>query len=392
MVATYTINQTSTPAFKISDPVPAPVPNSVCLVAACGATTGSPGYTPSGFSVNAGTQLPYRNTFVYMMNLTLEKEFGGNVVSVGFVGEPVRHLGRTVPNIATNVPTLGPGGCGVTTAVSLGSPCLPYASTLPLVGTIQLLETNGVSNYNALQVTFQRRYRAGLTFASNYTFSNALSDVAGPGGACQTCAQVINNFGRDYGPSDYMVKHRFTFTANYELPFGKNLRGIAGQVIKGWQLNGIYAFATGTPFTVQDGSAAQNSFGITQDRPSVVPAKDIDQNIGQWFDITQFRRQPFGTAGNEGHNAFFLPSNKRLDLSIFKDFRITESTKLQFRAEGFNLTNTPLFAFPPGAAAATISAFDSNGVPTSAGGFGKITTTNAFYTPRDIQFALKLIF
>ena len=64
------------------------------------------------------------------------------------------------------------------------------------------------------------------------------------------------------------------------------------------------------------------------------------------------------------------------------------TARLQFRAEGFNITNTPLFGMPN----TTIAGFDSNGVPTQAGNFAKITTTNAFYTPRDIQFALKLIF
>ena len=83
-----------------------------------------------------------------------------------------------------------------------------------------------------------------------------------------------------------------------------------------------------------------------------------------------------------------MPSNKRLDLSLFKNFSITEATKLQFRAEAFNFTNTPLFGMP----GSVISGYDSNGAPTNAGNFGRITTTNAFYTPRDIQFALKLIF
>jgi len=238
-------------------------------------------------------------------------------------------------------------------------------------------------------LTFQRRYSAGLAIASNYTLAKAMSDVGGTGGACTGCAQVLNDFGRDYGPSDFMVKHRFTFTANYELPFGKNLKGVAAQVIKGWQVNAIYAFASGQPFTVLDGTSQQNSFGITQDRPNVVPAQSFNQSpTGEWFDYTQFRKQPFGTAGNEGHNAFTMPSNQRVDLSLFKDFRITESTKLQFRAEGFNITNTPLFGLPN----STIGGFDSNGVPTQAGNFGRITSTNAFYTPRDIQFALKLIF
>jgi hypothetical protein len=329
-----------------------------------------------------------------MFNLLVEKEIAGNVIGVGFVGEPVRNLGRVIGNFNSNVPTLGPGGCGATTAVGFGNPCLPLASSLPLVGSVQVLETNGVSNYTALQLTFQRRFSKGLTFASNYTLANSLSDVGGPGGACTACAQVLNDFGRDYGPSDFMVKHRFTFTGNYELPFGKNMKGIAGQAVKGWQVNAIYAYATGTPFTVQDGVSQQNSFGVVQDRPSLVAPSAFTQSTGEWFDITQFRKQPFGTAGNEGHNAFFLPRNVRLDLSLFKDFRITEGTKLQFRAEAFNITNTPLYAFSPGnnVPNSTISAFDSNGVPTSAGNFGKLTAMNAFYTPRDIQFALKLIF
>src|SRR5215467_2970431 len=383
-VATYTINQTpATPTLKLSGAVSPPTPNPTCLVASCGATL-----PVGGFSVNAGTKLDYRYTLAYMFNLMLEKEVGNNVIGLGYVGQPVRHLGRVIPNANTNLPPLGPGGCGVTTAVSFPSPCQPYNAQLPLVNTIQLLQTDGVSNYNAMQVTFQRRYSAGLTIGSNYTFASALSDVGGTGGACTGCAQVLNNFGRDYGQSDFMVKHGVKFTAIYELPFAKSTNGLTGQVAKGWQINAIYAYNTGQPFTVLDGTAQQNSIGVTQDRPNLVAAQPFARSNDEWFDITQFRRQPFGTAGNEGHNIFNAPSNKRVDLSIFKNFPIKEDMKLQFRAEAFNVSNTPLFGMP----GTVISTFGANGVPTNAGNFGRITTTNAFYTPRDIQFALKLIF
>ena len=385
VVATYTIN---TPG-SLSAAVPFPTANSVCLVQACGATTSSPGYTPSGFSVNAATQLPYSNTTVYMANLLLEKEYAGNVFGVGFVAEPVRNLGRVIPNIATNLPTQGPGGCGLTTTPGLGNACLPFASTLPLVGTIQLLRTDGISNYTALQLTFQRRYSKGLSIASNYTWAQALSDAGGPGGACGTCGTVTNDAGRDYAPSDFKVKHRFTFTSNYEIPFGKNFKGVAGQALRGWQVNGIFAYGTGQPFTVGDSGCAQLSFGVATCRPNVGDSTNpsFTPSNDQLFDVTRYRRQSAGTAGNLGRNTVTMPRNVRVDLSLFKDFKFTESTKLQFRAEGFNVSNTPLFGIP----GQNISGL-SGGVPTNAGNFGRITSTNAFYTPRDIQLALKLIF
>jgi len=199
----------------------------------------------------------------------------------------------------------------------------------------------------------------------------------GPGGACQGCGTVTNDSSRDYGPSDYEVRHRFIFTSNYELPFGKNLKGVAGQIVKGWQVNGIYAYATGQPFSIL-ASCNQGSFGVTTCRPNVQPGvSNFTPTPDLWFDPTRYVVQPFGTAGNLGRNTLNMPRNIRIDLSIFKDFRITESTKLQFRAEGFNVANTPLFGIPNNTIGAT---------------FGKITGTNAFYTPRDIQFALKLIF
>jgi hypothetical protein len=337
--ANYTLNQTlGTPTLQFASPVPAVAPAPTCLVAACG---------PTGISsVPDATITNYQDTKIYMFNLMLEKEVAGNVLTVGYVGEPVRNLPRVIPNADIPVPPLGPGGCGVTTAISLPNPCQPYYAQLPLLSSIQLAETNGVSNYNALQVQFQRRFSKGLTIAANYTYSSALSDVGGPGGACTGCAIVLNNFGRDYGPSDYMVRHHFTTTANYELPFGKSLRGFAGQVVKGWQVNGIFAFATGQPFTVLNQANPQQNTGITADRPNVLPQGSFTQSISQWFNIAAFQMQPFGTAGNEGHNVFFMPHNQRIDFSLFKDFAIKESRRLEFRAEAFNLANTPSFGIP----------------------------------------------
>lgn len=100
------------------------------------------------------------------------------------------------------------------------------------------------------------------------------------------------------------------------------------------------------------------------------------------------RGQPFGTEGNEGHAILTGPHGQKVDLSVFKDFPVRESVKMQFRAESFNVTNTSSFGLP----GSTISAYDCNGVPTQAGNFGRITAMSRVYTPRVFQFALKLLF
>jgi hypothetical protein len=373
----------SAPTLSLSNPLPAPTFLPACLTAACG-----PNFA---FSIPAASALDFHWALSYMYNVTLQKQIGANVFSVGYVGQNSRNLGRVIPNINLPLPTLGPGGCGVTTAITLPNPCQPYYSVMPNNTSIQFLETNGVSNYAAVQAIFQRRYTNGLTIAANYTYAHALADVAGAGGACTACAQVLNDLARDYGNSDFDVRHRIVFTANYEVPFGKTLKGVEGVLGKGWQLNGLYAYSTGLPFTVTNGASPEQNTGGGADRPNAVTGGNINQGLSEYFDITGFRLQPFGTAGNEGRNLFFSPPYFRFDFSTFKDFTLRESMKLQFRTEFFNLTNSPSFAAP----GSTISAWTGTGptaTPTSAGNFGKITATNAFYIPREIQFALKLLF
>jgi hypothetical protein len=358
---------------------PSLAPDSTCLVASCGATGTKS--VPNAIAQN------FRWASVYMANLTLEKEIAGNVISAGFVGQYTRNLGRVVANVNLPVPPLGRGGCGVTTTLSLPSPCQPYYSSIPLVTAVQLLESNGIVNYNALEVEFRRSLSKGLSISSNYTYTSNLSDTGGPGGACGSCTQVVNDFGRDYGHNMYMVRHRFTFSASYSLPFGQNLKGVEGVLAKGWQINTIYVYSTGIPFTVTDSRNNQNNTA-SGERMDLVPASSFNQGPGEWFDITQFRQQAFGTAGNEGEMAFFMPPYRHLDLSFFKDFQIKESVRLQFRAEGYNISNTPNFGTPN----AAVSSYTSSGAPSTAGAFGQITGTNTFAIPRQLQFALKLIF
>ena len=370
-------------SFRFSDALPTPTFLPACLTLTCG-----PQFP---YTISSSIDLDVRYAQLYQYNLVVEKQLGAFVVSAGYIGMLGRHLQRVVPNIDAALPPLGPGGCGLSSNLSALNACQPYNSILPNITQIQQLRTDGNSNFNAFQLIAQRRYSAGLTLSGNYTFGKAMSDVGGGFGQCATCMTVLNNFRRDWGPSDFMQRHRVAVTANYELPFGKSLKGVSAVLAKGWQVNGVYAYMSGLPQQVSLGAPR---FGTGSpagaDRPDAGTCTNssFQQSINQWFDISCYRAQPQGTTGNLGHNTLTGPPVFRFDASLFKDFTITETKRLQFRLEGFNVTNSPNFAAPTLA----IGGFDANGIPTTAGNFGRITSTNGNYTPRDIQFALKFIF
>jgi hypothetical protein len=124
------------------------------------------------------------------------------------------------------------------------------------------------------------------------------------------------------------------------------------------------------------------------DRPNQLgPATLSNPSTAEWFNVAEFETQAAGTVGDESRNSLYGPRFAHFDFSLFKSFPLAERFKLQFRAEVFNLTNTPSFANPNATLLPT-----GLGLGTQAGGFGTITATNANYTPREIQFALKLLF
>jgi hypothetical protein len=150
----------------------------------------------------------------------------------------------------------------------------------------------------------------------------------------------------------------------------------ADVLLKGWQFNGILAMQSGQPFTVENGSARDNTG--SGDRPNLVGnPHDTARNINEWFDINAFAPQPLYTVGNVGRNTMFGPPMKQLDFSTFRDFNLKEKATLQFRVESFNIFNHPNFGLP--------------GVDLGTSTFGVISDTGNFLA-RNIQFALKIVF
>jgi len=357
-----------------------------------------------------GTVPDYRNPFLQQYSLNVQKDFHGNVATVAYVGN---HGNRLVLN-GTNqnqLPYPISEGGQFPYANIVPATCDQYADcaaigagVLNTVG-VQMRDTVMRSNYNALMASLQRRFTRGFGANVNYTFARNLTNAQvideGQGvGNCVGPCHVDDGHGKsvtynsyfqyDYGNADLDVRHSLSLTASYNLPFGKNVTGPLAYVVKDWALNAIYYAHTGNPLTVNNATGAQSNIGLGSDRPNYVTSSqhDFHQSVRQWFDVTRFQMQGAGLQGNEERNQVYGPGTQALGFSIFKTFPIHEDVKLQFRAESFNLFNTPTFAQPN----ATISSYDSNGVAVPNVGVGMISSTVPQASPRQLQFALKLIF
>ena len=304
-------------------------------------------------------------------------------VSVAYVGTHGVHLDHL-----TDINAGSPG----TTNVTVNRP-------YPFFAQIFQLQTNQISNYNAVQVTAERRAR-GLSFLASYTYSHALDDNTNSPGA------VVNpyNIQGDYGNSDLNVPNRFVASATYSLPFQTG--GKLKPVLQGWQLNAILQYFDGIPFSVTAANGVGD--GLTP-RAQLVPGQgngtlpSDKRSITQWFNTSAFVSIPLtgtlanGQWGNSGRNILQGPGTKNVDFSVFKNFQLAESKVLQFRAEFFNLFNTPQFNNPSATApppAATSTTLVPNITPGAA--YGTISSAGSPTTfqriSREIQLAAKFTF
>jgi len=368
-----------------------------------------------GTGVAAGTEIDavannLKSGRMAQYSVQLQKGLGANLVSLGYVGNLGRHL-PLVPDVnQATYATYNYGGAG---CVSNGKPT--YSSLCFTQGPIPypaysgdqiyVLESAAKSNYNALQASLLHRFAAGLNANFNYAWSHILNNGSpqGEGGVRPVeCVRdgclmdsgngtpvPVNGFQYDYGNADLDVRQRFTVMLNYALPFGRSLHGAAAYLVKGWSVNTIYAYSTGFPTNISEQGSGPpgtitNASGILGFRGGDAPNRVGDADAGhihtiqEWFNTSAFAAQAPGLLGNAPRNCIHGPPQRHLDVSLTKDFPIRETVRLQFRAESFNLTNTPNFAEPN----------TTLGSPT----FGQITATATGSNPRLLQFALRLSF
>jgi hypothetical protein len=358
-------------------------------------------------TVNSLTAIPsdFKSPRFYQANLAVQKEIGENVFTAAWVGVYGRRLAHALNLDMPNLP--GP---------NKPAPTLVYATLFPNVNTISSTKYDATANYNGLQMIYSRRFAKGLSLNANWTWAHGLADSAG-----------ADNITLDYGNTGNDIRHRIAVTASYELPLGKSLSGLAGVLAKGWQLNGVYQWQTGQPFTITasagcDGNLDPRCPASPPPDPNAPPGPPSPSasylmlpSVGQQsyrpdivgeplvngiVNLNAFAPPVPGTQGNEGVNQLRGPRFQKADISIFKNFQITEDrVKLQFRAEAFNISNTPSVLFTGDNTTiaswtkGTVTAKNPTGlVAAQAGKLGIITDTAGFYNPRQIQFALKLLF
>jgi len=324
----------------------------------------------------------FKASLTQQFNVLVEKQFGNNVITGGYVGMRGSRIAMNIPDINRALPT------GNSTSTPK-----PFAA-LPRLGGIGYFTENGSSEYNALQINFNRRLSRGISFTSGYSEARAHDNVTGLGTGTGGYGNLVgplpqaiaNVQSYDWANSDFNIRRRFTFGGNYDLPFGKSLKGLAEKIVAGWQLNGSMAWQTGLPFTVADQSAVSGILGLggNTERPNLMSNNIRVANptvgiLGQFLDPNAFSIPAAGTLGNAPRNLGFGPNQNVINLSLFKNVSFKEHYNVQFRAEAFNLPNHPVFDRP---------AFNNFGNPA----FGKITGLAPGYSMRQIQLALKLLF
>jgi hypothetical protein len=314
-------------------------------------------------------------------NLTVEQQLGATWgARIGYVGSQSR---KFFISRDQNEPVYVPGAAVTTAGLNARRPYQPTPSSYVFGAIVQNDDANN-ANYNALQATLTRRFSQGFSLLASYVWSKSM-DISSidPANITLTLSNQTN-LKADYARSDYNIPNNFFISYIWAIPGTKRFGFVGPTILSGWQLNGITSFRTGIPFNTLSG-VDSNRDGIATDRPNVVGnpilpgGRSRTQKIAMFFNTSAFAQVPAGVPyGNAPRNINIGPSFMNTDLSVFKDFTVWRESKLQFRSEFFNLFNNVNLANP-------------NGTMTSPS-FGKISALYSNYSPRVIQFALKLSF
>lgn len=328
-------------------------------------------------SINTQDYLP-EYPYVMQYNMTIQQQIGRNgVVTASYAGSRGVHLPRLV-DLNQSPQTI----------LSDGTIFFPVGSTRqnPNFGILRMAKTDGLSYYNALELSWEKRLGRGLSYRASYTWSKSIdtgSLFITPGGANDMPQNPVN-LKAERGLSNFDIRNNLVGYLVWELPAVPGPKVLS----QGWQLNATTQFASGQPFSVTvsyDRARANADAATGAIRPNVCPGASNNPVLGgpdQYFDPNAFCLQPAGFYGNLGRNTLIGPGLIMVTPALSKLFVITEKVRLQFRSEFFNVLNHANFAAP-----SSRVVYNNSGRVGSAGLITATTTSS-----RQIQFGLKLSF
>jgi len=351
-------------------------------VAGSYAVAGTFGAFPAVSASNTAGNIPYyfspnqvRTPYVHFYNFGIQRDVThGILFDISYVG----NLGRELP-YTQDINAAAPG---------MGTAGMPLAASGRTAPTL-LRGTGMTSNYNSLQINATKRFSQGIAFTAAYTWSKSLDYGAG-------LTPFLNNLNplANYGPSDFDRTQMFTLSHSWRLPFGTGTQhlstGALGRILGPWELDGIFRWATGVPFTPTASAAACACPGNTA-TADLVPNGTVSginyypSYFGYYYYAVPYQFQSFafaqpaaGSFGNIGRNSVRGPDFTNYDLALSRSFVFVERTRLDFRAEAYNIANSVNFAAP-------ITNVNSSN-------FGLSTSTAPGLGARTFQFAVKLVF
>ena len=343
--------------------------------------------------------------YVQQWNLAVQREITSNLTfEIAYVGSKATHLGdpdaninqltpeqlATGPSLLSKVPN--PYFGEIPSSSSIGQPTTTNAQLLkpfPRFTNVTFFRNNiGNSNYNAVQAKLEKRFSRGLSFLVSYTRSKLIDDASsvfdssiftGPVANYPVANGFDRRLDRDLSAGD--IPNVLAVSWIYELPVGPghtlSPKGIVGKLTNGWQIAGIVSIQSGIPLAVTQTTNFNAFAGFGTQRPNCVADTSLGSksSITEFFNVDAFQIAPQFTLGTCSRNPVRGPGYQDADMALIKHTNITERYSFDFRAEVFNLTNTPPLGAP--------------NVVVGSAGFGSITSAG---DPRVLQMALKVNF
>ena len=378
------------PAFVLSGgPSVAPIP-----------LTPDAGLGQGVFTVNRDLGSGYAQQW----NLAIQRELTRNMsFEVAYVGSHITHVGipdvninqLTVDQLATGTPLLqkvtNPFFGEIPRSSSLGDPTIAAGQLLkayPEFLTVAPYRNNvGSTVYHGFEAKLEQRLSHGLSYLVSYTHSKLIDTASSVFDASILTGPIANfpvadsfNLRRERDSSTGDIPNVFVASSTWEIPVGRghslNPAGVWGVLANGWQVTGIVLLQSGMPFAITQTTNFNAFAGFGVQRPNVVTSPNLpsDQRTpSKWFNTAAFQVAPQFTLGSASRNPVRGPNYTDADIALIKHTRLREQMDLEFRAEIFDLTNTPAFGQPNGTLGSSA--------------FGTIIATAT--DPRVIQFGLK---